>query len=62
MIQLPDELFKSEQSRKSILLVQNKGADAEQVKEVLLAKLASLKDINKVTEFLNNLKLGKLQI
>ena len=29
MIQLPDELFKSEQSRKSILLVQNKGADAE---------------------------------
>ena len=27
--------------------------------EVLLAKLASLKDINKVTE--NNLKLGKLQ-
>ena len=43
MIQLPDELFKSEQSRKSILLVQNKGADAEQVKEVLLAKLASLK-------------------
>lgn len=30
MIQLPDELFKSEQSRKSILLVQNKGADAEQ--------------------------------
>ena len=51
MIQLPDELFKSEQSRKSILLVQNKGADAEQVKEVLLAKLASLKDINKVTEF-----------
>ena len=62
MIQLPDELFKSEQSRKSILLVQNKGADAEQVKEVLLAKLASLKDINKATEFLNNLKLGKLQI
>ena len=61
MIQLPDELFKSEQSRKSILLVQNKGADAE-MKEVLLAKLASLKDINKVTEFLNNLKLGKLQI
>ena len=59
MIQLPDELFKSEQSRKSILLVQNEGADAEQVKEVLLAKLASLKDINKVTEFFKQFEAWK---
>ena len=59
MIQLPDELFKSEQSRKSILLVQNKGADAEQVKEVLLAKLASLKDINKVPEFFKQFEAWK---
>ena len=46
MIQLPDELFKSEQSRKSILLVQNKGADAEQVKEVLLAKTCLFEKIS----------------
>lgn len=38
MIQLPDELFKSEQSRKSILLVQNKGADAEQVEGSFVSK------------------------
>ena len=38
MIQLPDELFKSEQSRKSILLVQNKGADAEQSEGSFVSK------------------------
>lgn len=52
----------SQNNHVSILLVQNKGADAEQVKEVLLAKLASLKDINKVTEFFKQFEAGKLQI
>lgn len=58
MIQLPDELFKSEQSRKVSCLFKT-SADAEQVKEVLLAKLASLKDINKVTEFFKQFEAWK---
>ena len=40
-------------------LFKTKGADAEQVKEVLLAKLASLKDINKVTEFFKQFEAWK---
>lgn len=59
MIQLPDDLFKSEQSRKSIILVQNKGEGSEQVKEVLLAKLSSLKDIQKVTQFFKQFEAWK---
>lgn len=51
IIQLPDELFKNEASRKSILLVQNHGSQAQQVSEVLLAKLTSLKDPKYVTAF-----------
>ncbi len=33
IIQLPDELFKSEHSRKSILLLQKKGETAEQAEK-----------------------------
>lgn len=51
IIQLPDELFQSEHSRKSILLLQKKGETAEQVEKVLLVHLPSLKDPAKVTEF-----------
>lgn len=59
MIQLPDELFKSVQSRKSILFVQNKGEQSEQVKEVLVAKLGSLKDPAKVTQFFQQFEAWK---
>jgi site-specific DNA-methyltransferase (adenine-specific) len=59
MIQLPDELFKSVQSRKSILIVQNKGVQSEQAKEVLLAKLGSLKDPAKVTQFFQQFETWK---
>jgi site-specific DNA-methyltransferase (adenine-specific) len=59
MIQLPDELFKSEQSRKSILLVQNKGGEAKQADKVLLAKLSSLKDVEKVTQFFKQFEAWK---
>lgn len=59
MIQLPDELFKSEQSRKSILFVQNKGKHSEQAKEVLVAKLGSLKDPAKVTQFFQQFEAWK---
>jgi site-specific DNA-methyltransferase (adenine-specific) len=51
IIQLPDELFKNEISRKSILILQRKGSDVEQVPEVLLAKLTSLKEAKYVTAF-----------
>ncbi|REC33277.1 SAM-dependent methyltransferase [Enterococcus pseudoavium] len=51
IIQLPDDLFKSEHSRKSILLLQKKGETAEQVEKVLLVHLPSLKDPAQVTEF-----------
>lgn len=51
IIQLPDELFISKASQKSIILVQNHGAKSQQVPEVLVAKLATLKDPVKITEF-----------
>lgn len=51
IIQLPDDLFKTKDSRKSIILLQKKGEDAKQVDEVLLAKVASLKDTETIKEF-----------
>ncbi|EOH85133.1 adenine-specific methyltransferase [Enterococcus asini ATCC 700915] len=51
IIQLPDELFLSKASQKSIILVQNHGEKSQQVPEVLVAKLATLKDPVKITEF-----------
>lgn len=51
IIQLPDELFKSEHSRKSILILQKAGNTAQQAEKVLLVKLSTLKDPSKVTEF-----------
>lgn len=51
MIQLPDELFRTKRSQKSILILQKKGKNAKQVQEVLLVKLDSLKKPEKVTEF-----------
>ncbi|EOH87909.1 class I SAM-dependent methyltransferase [Enterococcus pallens] len=51
IIQLPDELFKSEHSRKSILILQKSGEAAKQAEKVLLVKLSTLKDPSKVREF-----------
>lgn len=51
IIQLPDELFKNEVSRKSIIILQQRGEHAQQAKQVLLAKLATLKNPAKVAEF-----------
>lgn len=59
VIQLPDELFKNAGSRKSILIVQNKGNKAQQVKEVLLAKVASLKNPAQITRFFAEFKEWK---
>lgn len=59
IIQLPDELFRSEESRKSILIVQNRGEKSQQAKEVLLAKLASFKDTAKLTQFFKQFEAWK---
>lgn len=59
MIQLPDELFRNKQSQKSILILQKKGKQAKQTKEVLLVKLDSLKEPEKVTKFFNEFKNWK---
>lgn len=59
LIQLPDELFASSHSRKSILLIQNRGEKSEQAKEVLVAKLGSLKDPAKVTQFFQQFEAWK---
>lgn len=51
IIQLPDELFKQEVSRKSIVILQNKGPKSQQAKEILVAQLATLKDPQKISQF-----------
>lgn len=52
IIQLPEELFKNKQSGKSILLLQNRGAEAKQADQVLLVNLATLKDPKAIAKFL----------
>lgn len=61
MIQLPDALFKTEHSKKSILLIQNKGKEAKQAPEVLVGKLASLKEPQKITEFFKQFEAWKAE-
>lgn len=56
IIQLPEELFKNKAASKSILILQQKGKEAKQVPEVLLAKVASLKDPKQVTTFFEEFK------
>lgn len=56
IIQLPEELFKNKAASKSILILQQKGEKAKQVPEVLLAKVASLKEPKQVTAFFEEFK------
>lgn len=51
MIQLPERMFASKSSQKSILILQQPGENVQQAGEVLLAKLPSLKDPAKMQEF-----------
>lgn len=51
IIALPDELFKTEASRKSIVIVQNRSEQTTQAKEVLLAKLTSLTKPQSIQSF-----------
>lgn len=51
IIQLPSELFKNKQSRKSILLLQNKGMFSKQASKVFLVNMGSLKKVEQLTRF-----------
>lgn len=53
LIQLPDDFFKNEHSRKSILVLQKKGPNATQAKEVLLAKAPDFRDGEALKRFLS---------
>lgn len=55
MVQLPESLFKTAESRKSIVILQRRGGEAKQL-EVLLASLGSLKNAKSMTEFVTKFK------
>lgn len=61
IIQLPDEMFLNEASRKSIIILQNRGDEAEQVPEVLLAKLTSLREPQHVANFFKQFEAWKAE-
>lgn len=52
MLELPESLFQSEQMQKSILILQKRGNNAEQVKEVLLGTIPDIKNARKMQGFL----------
>lgn len=56
ILQLPTTLFSQKSLGKSIVLVQNKGDQAKQAKEVLLAELPSLKENKSVLNFVNQFR------
>lgn len=51
LLQLPASMFKSENSRKDILILQNRNAQTVPAKETLLAELPSLKDMQGLQRF-----------
>lgn len=59
IIELPDDLFRTEASRKSILILQNKGEQAQQAAQVLLAKITNLKHPETVTTFFKQFEQWK---
>lgn len=59
MLHLPKELFKTEHSRKSILLIQKKGAEAKQAKQVLLAQIPDFKNQAAMLRFMNEVDTWK---
>lgn len=56
ILQLPKTLFSQKGLGKSIVLVQNKGGESLQSKEVLLAELPSLKENQSVLNFVNQFR------
>ena len=56
LLNLPEELFASKQSQKSILLLQKKGSNAQQVQQVLLGDFPSFKDQAEFGGFLTQIE------
>ncbi len=52
IVQLPENIFKSEQNAKSIFLLQKKGQDTKAPKEALMAKLPSFKNVQAMNDIL----------
>lgn len=59
IIQLPQEIFANEESRKSVFVVQKKGNGAAQVGEVLMSNAPDFKDFDAMKLFLNEIKEWK---
>lgn len=59
VIQLPTELFKQESAQKSLVVLQNKGEKSQQAKEVLVATLPTLKEIEAVSRFFEQVAVWK---
>lgn len=56
MLHLPKELFQTKSSRKSILLLQKKGNNAKQVKQVLLAQIPDFKNQQAMFRFMQEVE------
>ena len=59
MLNLPNELFKTKNSRKSILLIQKKGSNAKQAKQVLLAQIPDFKNQKAMLQFMQEVDSWK---
>ena len=59
MLNLPNELFKTKNSRKSILLIQKKGDNAKQAKQVLLAQIPDFKNQKAMLQFMKEVDSWK---
>lgn len=59
ILQLPTNLFKNKESRKSIIIIQNHGSESHQAKEVLLAEVPSLKDVSLMQQFFKDVSEWK---
>lgn len=59
MLNLPNELFKTKNSRKSILLIQKKGNNVKQAQQVLLAQLPDFKNQKAMLQFMQQVDSWK---
>ena len=59
IIHMPEEWFSSSKSRKSLFVVQKKGADSRQVSEVLVSTVPSLNDQDAFRAFILDIKKWK---
>lgn len=59
MLNLPNELFKTKNSRKSILLIQKKGNNVKQAQQVLLVQLPDFKNQKAMLQFMQQVDSWK---